>query len=78
MTKHLTLEQEVGFRSGFTEKEREFSQHAIQRQIENENRFNNTNRSNDFEEEDEEEDDGKFDLESHFCSTLTNWKGQEK
>ena len=34
MIQHLTLEQEVGYRTGFTEKEREFSAHTIQRQME--------------------------------------------
>ena len=47
-----TLEREIGYRTGFSEKEREFSVHAIQRQIETESRARqepNTSREEDYD-----------------------------
>ena len=50
MVQHLTVEQEAGLRTGFTEKEREVSAHTIQRQVEVESRQEGA-----LEEEDEDE-----------------------
>jgi hypothetical protein len=55
MVQHLTMEKEAGTRTGLTEKEREFSTHTIQKQIEVESRLR---REHSTVEEDEEE--GKF------------------
>ena len=51
MVQHLTLEQEVGYRTGFTEKEREFSEHTIQRQIDTEQRLRSEPSFDEGEEE---------------------------
>ena len=53
MVQHLTLEQEAGYRTGFTEKEREFSAHTIQRQVDAEQRLKS-------EPSVEEEDEGEI------------------
>ena len=55
---HLTLEQEVGYRTGFTEKEREFSAHTIQRQMEAASVAAASGRNPSAVEE-EDEDDGE-------------------